>query len=34
MGKTLGADGFAEMGDGLGVAEEITEGHELSVENW
>jgi hypothetical protein len=27
MGKALGADGLAEMGDGLGVAEEIVEGH-------
>ena len=33
VGKALGADGLAEMGHGLGVAEEIAKGHALSVEN-
>jgi hypothetical protein len=33
VGKALGADGLAEMGDGLGVAEEILEAHGLSVVN-
>jgi hypothetical protein len=31
MGKTLGADGFAEMGDGLGVAEKILKAHGLRI---
>jgi hypothetical protein len=31
MGEAPGADAFAEMGDGLRVAEKVLEGHGLSL---
>ena len=33
MGKALGADALAEMGNGLRVAEEVLKAHVLSVEH-
>ena len=33
VGKALGADGFAEVGDGGGVAEEILEAHGMRIEH-
>jgi phage tail protein X len=32
MGKTPRADGLAEMGNGLGVAEKVLEAHGLSLQ--
>jgi hypothetical protein len=33
MGKTLGANAFAEVSDGGRVAEKVLEAHELSLEH-